>query len=261
MAASNREKRRLLGFIASRGGRVTSGYNDSLLRWTFEILARESYVHERIDKLEEVFEALEADGDLVLERDERGKLIAAHLADDADYRHADFESSMFESPEELWALVVTLLSINGRLRRQIDESDIEAAIELAADAESRAHAMSEQLRSAQEAIAGLTSQATSGRQQADVEAELAALRLELATSRSRQEGLTAAHTLQVERWRREKADLRNKLSKAGNEMADQRRRLETANYTIDASIGVITTLRSVLKDHGVIMKVVESPGS
>ncbi len=261
MAASNRAKRRLLGFIASRGGRVTSGRNDSLLRWVFELSAKQSYAHERIDELEEVFEASESDGDLVLERDERGKLFAARLADAADFTHADLESSMFESPEELWALVVTLLSINARQRKQIDESEVETALELAATAEGHVRALVEQLRLAQETIVELTTRGEPARQQADVEAELAAVRLDLAAAQSKIKNLNEVHELAVERWRREKADLRDKLSRSGNDAAALRNQLIEANHTIDASISVISTLRLVLRDHGVIMKVVDAPES
>lgn len=235
MPVTNRRKRLLLGYVASRpGGRVTAGRNESLLRRVFEITAREAYAHERVGELYEVFMALESDGDLVLERDEYGKLFAAHLADDVDLGHADFESDMFDSHEELWLMLVALMSSNARLRRQIEESGVDAALELAMAAESHAQVLLQQLEAARGDVAKLSSQAIPSppQQLVDVETELAAAKSELATTQSRLKNLIEAHELATKRWASEKKELRDKLSQSRNEAA----RLRMLNAANEAAV-------------------------
>ena len=255
MEVSNRSKRRLLGFIASRGGRVTSGRNDSLLRWVFMSVAREAYAHERIAPLEELFEALEADGDVVLEHDERGKLFAVRLSDEADMSHADVpDEEPDEQDQNLWPLVTLLMSENSALHRRLEESDIEAALELAEAAENRRQQLEAQLAEKERALAALPDQQLLEGRLADATSELAAVSTELAATRSRYETLADLLNSKTESWAREKRDLRNRLSAAGNESARLREELEAAARAVALSTSIVTRLRAELESHEIAGK-------
>ena len=254
MAVSIRAKGRLLGFIISRGGRVTSGRNDSLPRWVFGHSSKQSYTNERIDEMVEVFEALEADGVLVLERDDRGKLFAAHLADDADLQGADFEMEMFTSPDQVWVLVGTLQSIIARLRNELNGSDIKTALELASDAESRAQLLAQQLDEARARIDVLELQALSVQQPAGNDEALAEANRRLATAQSRIKTLTEAYEAAVERRKSETDQIRRDKDSEITSLSEQ---LAAAIRTAKSAIGIIGALQSVLEEHGFSIEVID----
>ncbi len=248
MEVSNRSKRRLLGFIASRGGRITSGRNDSVLRWVFEKSAREAYSYGRIAPLERVFEALETDGDVVLERDERGKLFAAHLSDSADFSHADIDADMFEGDQDRWMFITLLLSTNAALKRQLEESDIDAALELAEMQEARSRELEQELAEANRQLAELSAQTRLADQLAEVEAALALCQTELVAANSRVASLKSILENKTAEWASEKHDLRNRLSFAGSEQARLRVEVTTAREIAIQSLR--SGLAAALRSHG-----------
>lgn len=68
MEDSNRTRRRIITFLASRGGRVSAGSNDGIVPWLFYELYRGAYKHDRVHALKCTLLAMEEDRELVLER-------------------------------------------------------------------------------------------------------------------------------------------------------------------------------------------------
>jgi hypothetical protein len=225
-----------------------------LPRWVFGHSSKQSYTNERIDEMVEVFEALEADGVLVLERDDRGKLFAAHLADDADLQGADFEMEMFTSPDQVWVLVGTLQSIIARLRNELNGSDIKTALELASDAESRAQLLAQQLDEARARIDVLELQALSVQQPAGNDEALAEANRRLATAQSRIKTLTEAYEAAVERRKSETDQIRRDKDSEITSLSEQ---LAAAIRTAKSAIGIIGALQSVLEEHGFSIEVID----
>ncbi len=238
---SNRAKQRLLGFILSRGGRITSGRNDSLLRWVFEITARERYAHERITELETVFTALESDGDLVLERDDRGKLIAAHVAETANFEHADLEASMFETSEQLWVFLTILMARNTKLRQQLAASGVDEALAMAAEAEHQRDAALRELNELRGALTNMPGPAPE-EQESSLCERLAATEAARATAVSRFENLQQMFEEAKVGWAKEKSELRDKLSKQGSRVAELVRNLEAYRGIHRIALTVATAL-------------------
>lgn len=234
MRDSIKEKRRILGFIASRGGRHSAGRNDSLLRWLFNMTAHEAYAHERVGELEQLLIALEADGDVVLERDERGKIFAVALADKVNLDHADISQELFESKEDWWNLITTLMSQVTRLQRDRVESGVEAALELAIDAEHDRDVAREQLVSVQAELTELSQRHTPEDRSEELSAQVAQLRtrLDIATSKAAAfEELLRGERIDRDR---EKRKFHKRLSDDGNTIARLQRSLMTADRLLQA---------------------------
>lgn len=225
MQDSNKEKRRILGFIASRGGRHSAGRNDSLLRWLFKMTAQEAYAHERVGELEQLLISLEADGDVVLERDERGKIFAVALADKVNLDHADIDQELITSNEELWNVITILRVHNTRLERERVESGVEAALELAIEAEHDRDAAREKLAAAEAQLAELSQRHPPEDRSEELSTEIARLKTQLDTSTTRVSTLEGV--LRDERADRaeEKRRLRKRLSDDGNRIAELERTL------------------------------------
>ncbi len=251
--ASIKEKRLLLGFIMSRGGRVTSGRNASVLRWAHGLCARQGYHHERIGELEEVFEALEADGDLVLERDERGKLFAAHISEQMDSEHADLTSDMFQGLDELWALLVTMMATNTRLRTELWSTDVVIALELAEQAEHDRDEALRQLAEANSRVREMEEQAGAGlaARVAELESELRSTRAELDAHKGRVESIQQVFDLAKADWLAEKKGLRNRLSQFGGDKAALEREVRLFNQTFRPLQEVLLELAELVRGNGI----------
>lgn len=79
---SRRTRRRILAFIAAKGGRISGGRNDGFVPWLFYELYSGAYSHERVDALKSTLLAMEVDQELLLERineHHKGRITGARL--------------------------------------------------------------------------------------------------------------------------------------------------------------------------------------
>lgn len=109
---SKKTRRRILAFIVSRDGSVSSGQNDSFLRWMLELLRTGAYAHERVNDLRDTLEAMAEDGEIVLAYAESKsrKIIGARLPDDTDVNSVEVSQDDLDlfDRDALWRLVSSL---------------------------------------------------------------------------------------------------------------------------------------------------------
>lgn len=148
MKDSNKTRRRIVAFVASRGGRVSSGQNDNFYRWLWNHVARGDYAHERVTALRDILLAMGEDGDAVLEYAENGRIMAVKLPDDVDLQVDDEDHDLFESTDSVWLLVAQLLAQVARLRQEVTDTH-QAFDALAGDSDES------QLRAAEQRVAEL----------------------------------------------------------------------------------------------------------
>ena len=168
MKDSNRTRKRIVALLLSQNGRVTSGENDSLLRWIFEKISRGDYSHERVGDLKQTLIAMARDDIISLEHAERKsiRITAVELSAGAETNHIDEEDFDFfresDSTAPLWLLIGSLQwrlrlleQVNQRLEQAKNDNEV-AFNELVSDlAEESSHVYRERIAELEAAIGGL----------------------------------------------------------------------------------------------------------
>lgn len=67
MEDSNSTRKRILGFVESRGGRVGSGQHHNFYRWLFNQLNIERYTHDSVTQLRAIIDAMAEDNLIYIE--------------------------------------------------------------------------------------------------------------------------------------------------------------------------------------------------
>lgn len=115
---SVRVRRRIVAFLLSKNGRVTSGQNDGLVRWMRDALAQGRYVHEQVGYLKQTLINMERDGIITIEwaLAKSTRITAVSLGATADVSTIDEEDyDLFNTVEAVWILVNIL---RGQVQKQ-----------------------------------------------------------------------------------------------------------------------------------------------
>lgn len=133
MEDSNRSRGRVLAYLVSQGGRVTSGRNANLYGYIWRKISRSDYTHERVTALSHLIEAMAAEGMLELEQADSGRVFAISLTDTADLTVAEEDRELFDN-DAVWLLVAGLQHRVAQLHAQVQGAD-EALAALAHEVE------------------------------------------------------------------------------------------------------------------------------
>lgn len=129
---SKRTRRRIIAYIVSQGGRISSGQNDNLVGWMFHQIKREDYTHERVTDLKGILKAMAEDGTIELEYSLKGRPMVVSIPSSATIDEIDEEDyDLFKSEgvlrEAVWLLVSILSGRVQQFRQRAEEA--EAAFE------------------------------------------------------------------------------------------------------------------------------------
>lgn len=139
MKDSNRTRKRIVALLLSQNGRITSGENDSLLRWMFKKVTRGDYTHEKIGDLKQTLINMARDEIITLEHAEKKsiRITAVELSTGAKTDTVDEEDfDLFLESGEIESIFFLVSILRGRIAKlERDKSDIEEAFDALVDEE------------------------------------------------------------------------------------------------------------------------------